>query len=99
MLVFFEFVPQKMPVCCFFTTESGATYVCRHRGYHRPWIDSAAASAVSDGHLFGIKERPTRKLLRQWSASGERLAQEANMHAFLKGGIKTVEKDGNYISK
>jgi hypothetical protein len=56
MLVFFEFVPQKMTVCCFFTTELGAKHVCCHRGYHRLWIDSAAATAVSDGNLFGIKK-------------------------------------------
>jgi len=56
MLVFSEFVQQKMPVCCFFMTELGATRVCCHRGYDRLWIDSAEASAVSDGHLFGIKK-------------------------------------------
>jgi len=89
MLVFFEFVPQKMPVCCFFMTELGATHVCCHRGYHRPWIDSVAAFAVSDGHLFGIKKRPARTPLRHCKTS---CANGEYTCFFFKGGIKTVEK-------
>jgi len=82
-------------------TELGATHVCCPRGYHRIWIDSAAASAVSDVQLFGIKkglrrhhhanDRSLENVLRKWRIYSYML--------LFKGGIKTVETDSNYISK